>query len=287
MKITTAQRKKAKFRLSIQGPSGSGKTYSSLLIAKGLVNKWEDICVIDTENHSADLYSHLGSYNVLSLGKPFNPESYVQAIELCEKSGIKVIIIDSLSHEWEGEGGILDIHSGMVGNSFTNWSKVTPRHNAMVQRILQSSTHVIATFRTKQDYVLNEKNGKTVPEKVGLKSVTKDGMDYEFTTVFDLDINHNATCTKDRTGLFSNIPHKIDEQTGLRILKWCDALDLGESETMEQTYEPSISEMVAASKSIDELIVLWKKVERTPENLELFNLRKDEIQQEGRVNHGL
>jgi len=287
MKITTAQRKKAKFRLSIQGPSGSGKTYSSLLIAKGLVNKWEDICVIDTENHSADLYSHLGAYNVLSLGKPFNPESYVQAIELCEKSGIKVIIIDSLSHEWEGEGGILDIHSGMVGNSFTNWSKVTPRHNAMVQRILQSNGHVIATFRTKQDYVLNEKNGKTVPEKVGLKSVTKDGMDYEFTTVFDLDINHNATCTKDRTGLFSNIPHKIDEQTGLRILKWCDALDLGESETMEQTYEPSISEMVAASKSIDELIVLWKKVERTPENLELFNLRKDEIQKEGRVSHGL
>jgi hypothetical protein len=287
MKITTAQRKKAKFRLSIQGPSGSGKTYSSLLIAKGLVNKWEDICVIDTENHSADLYSHLGAYNVLSLGKPFTPEAYIQGIELCETSGMKAIIIDSLSHEWEGEGGILDIHSSMMGNSFTNWSKVTPRHNSLVQRMFQSDRHIIATLRTKQDYVLSEKNGKTVPEKVGLKSVTKDGMDYEFTTVFDLDINHNATCTKDRTGLFSNIPHKIDEQTGLRILKWCDALDLGESETMEQTYEPSISEMVAASKSIDELIVLWKKVERTPENLELFNLRKDEIQKEGRVSHGL
>ena len=247
MKITTAQRKRAKIRLSIQGPSASGKTFSSLLIAKGLVGDWSKICVIDTENHSADLYSHLGAYNLLSLGKPFTPEAYIQAIELCETSGMKAIIIDSLSHEWEGEGGILDIHSSMMGNSFTNWSKVTPRHNSLVQRMLQSDCHIIATLRTKQDYVLSEKNGKTVPEKVGLKSVTKDGMDYEFTTVFDLDINHNATCTKDRTGLFSNIPHKIDEQTGLRILKWCDALDLGESETMEQTYEPSIQEMVSAS----------------------------------------
>ena len=91
MKITTAQRKRAKIRLSIQGPSGSGKTFSSLLIAKGLVGTWENICVIDTENHSADLYSHLGPYNVLSLGKPFTPEAYIQAIELCEKSGIKAM----------------------------------------------------------------------------------------------------------------------------------------------------------------------------------------------------
>lgn len=283
MKITTAQRKRAKIRLSIQGPSGSGKTFSSLLIAKGLVGTWENICVIDTENHSADLYSNLGPYNVLSLGKPFTPEAYIQAIELCEKSGIKAIIIDSLSHEWEGEGGILDIHSSMVGNSFTNWSKVTPRHNSLVQRMLQSDCHIIATLRTKQDYVLSEKNGKTVPEKVGLKSVTKDGMDYEFTTVFDLDINHNAICSKDRTGLFTNIPQKLNEQTGMSIINWCETVQVS-SDTLEETYVPSISEMVTASKSVEELVGLWKKVERTPENLELFNRRKTEI--EGRVNHG-
>ncbi len=283
MKITTAQRKRAKIRLSIQGPSGSGKTFSSLLIAKGLVGEWSKICVIDTENHSADLYSHLGNYNVLTLGKPFTPEAYNQAIELCETSGMKAIIIDSLSHEWEGEGGILDIHSSMMGNSFTNWSKVTPRHNALVQRILQSNCHVIATFRTKQDYVLSDKNGKMVPEKVGLKSVTKDGMDYEFTTVFDLDINHNANCTKDRTGLFKNVPQKLTEDTGERILNWCE----GNSMTMEEAFEPSIEEMVAASKTIEELVVLWKKVEPSQENLQLFNRRKTEIDSEGRVSNGL
>jgi hypothetical protein len=283
MKITTAQRKRAKIRLSIQGPSGSGKTFSSLLIAKGLVGEWSKICVIDTENHSADLYSHLGNYNVLTLGKPFTPEAYNQAIDLCEKSGITAIIIDSLSHEWEGEGGILDIHSSMVGNSFTNWSKVTPRHNALVQRILQSDCHVIATFRTKQDYVLSDKNGKMVPEKVGLKSVTKDGMDYEFTTVFDLDINHNANCTKDRTGLFTNVPQKLTEDTGERILNWCE----GNSVTMEEAFEPSLEEMVSASKTIDELVVLWKKVEPSQQNLQLFNRRKTEIETEGRVSNGL
>jgi len=283
MKITTAQRKRAKIRLSIQGPSGSGKTFSSLLIAKGLVGDWSKICVIDTENHSADLYSHLGAYNVLTLGKPFTPEAYIQAIELCETSGMKAIIIDSLSHEWEGEGGILDIHSSMMGNSFTNWSKVTPRHNSLVQRILQSSCHVIATLRTKQDYVLSDKNGKMVPEKVGLKSVTKDGMDYEFTTVFDLDINHNANCTKDRTGLFTNVPQKLTEDTGERILNWCE----GKSVTMEEAFEPSLEEMVSASKTIDELVVLWKKVEPSQQNLQLFNRRKTEIETEGRVSNGL
>src|SRR5213075_24314 len=106
------------------------------------------------------------------------------------------------SHEWEGIGGILETHGNMMGNSYTNWSKLTPRHNSFVQHILQSPAHVIGTIRAKQDYVLSEKNGKQVPEKVGLKGVTRDGMDYEFTLVFDIDIKHNASASKDRTGLF-------------------------------------------------------------------------------------
>ena len=212
---------------------------------------------------------------------------------LCEQSGMKAIIIDSLSHEWEGEGGILDIHSSMVGNSFTNWSKVTPRHNALVQRILQSDCHVIATFRTKQDYVLSDKNGKMVPEKVGLKSVTKDGMDYEFTTVFDLDINHNATCTKDRTTMFGQSPMKLTEATGNAILNWCESTTESMVEhnsqvkSIDEAFEPSLEEMVNACKTVDELIALWKKVERNAENIALFNLRKSEIDKEGRVSNGL
>ncbi len=221
MILRKAHRNQAKIKLAIQGPSGSGKTYSSLLIASGMTT-WSKIAVIDTENHSADLYSHLGDYNVITLDRPFNPESYISAIDFCEKAGMDVIVIDSLSHEWDGDGGILDIHSSMMGNSFTNWSKVTPRHNSLVQRILQSQCHIIATFRTKQDYVLSDKNGKVVPEKVGLKSITRDGMDYEFTIVFDMDIKHHCIASKDRTEIFSKSPEFTPTiNTGKAISAWC------------------------------------------------------------------
>lgn len=222
MKLQQAERKQAKIKLGLQGPSGSGKTYSALLMAYGLINDWSKIAIIDTENHSADLYAHLGAYQVLDLEKPFTPERYMEAIDLCENAGMEAIIIDSISHEWEGVGGILDIHGAMIGNSFNNWAKVTPRHNAFLQRMLQSNCHIIATIRSKQDYVLSEKNGKMVPEKVGLKGVTREGVDYEFTIVFELDIKHQATSTKDRTGLFMDKPSfQISQATGQRILSWC------------------------------------------------------------------
>jgi hypothetical protein len=218
-----AKRSKAKIKVGLQGPSGGGKTYSALLLAKGLVGDWSKIAVIDTENHSADLYSHLGNYNVLHLEAPFTPERYISAIQSCEGAGMQAIIVDSISHEWEGTGGILSIHSNMVGNSFTNWSKLTPRHNEFIQKILQSPAHIIATIRTKQDYVLSEKNGKQVPEKIGLKGVTREGMDYELTIVFDININHQSRASKDRTGLFDKVPEfVISEKTGQRILQWCN-----------------------------------------------------------------
>ena len=223
MNLRKAERKQARMRMSLQGPSGSGKTYGALKIAFGLCGDWSKICVIDSESTSSDLYAHLGHFNVLGIGVPFSPEMYIEAIELAEKAGMEVIILDSISHEWEGEGGILQIHSNMPGNSFTNWNKVTPRHNAFVQKMLQSKAHIIATIRTKQDYVLNEKNGKQVPEKVGLKGVTRDGMDYEFTLVLDLDIKHNATASKDRTGVFMDKPaFVITEETGQTITSWCN-----------------------------------------------------------------
>lgn len=224
MKLQQAQRKQAKIKLGLQSPSGAGKTYSALLLAYGLINDWPKIAVIDTENHSADLYAHLGSYQVLALEQPFTPERYINAIEICEKAGMEAIIIDSISHEWEGNGGILDVHGAMMGNSFTNWAKLTPRHNAFIQKILQSPSHIIATIRSKQDYVLSEKNGKMVPEKIGLKGVTREGMDYEFTLVFELDLKHQATATKDRTGLFMDKPSfMISQATGQRILNWCNS----------------------------------------------------------------
>lgn len=224
MNLQQAERKQAKIKLGLQSPAGGGKTYSALLLAYGLINDWSKVAVIDTENHSADLYAHLGNYQVLALEQPFTPERYIEAIEICEMAGMATIIIDSISHEWEGVGGILDIHGAMMGNSFTNWSKVTPRHNAFIQKILQSNCHIIATMRSKQDYVLSEKNGKMVPEKVGLKGAVRENTDYELTIVLELDLKHQATATKDRTGLFMDKPSFIiTSETGMTIANWCKA----------------------------------------------------------------
>ncbi len=246
MQLRKSERKKAKIRLALQSPSGAGKTMSALLIAKGMTGgNWNKIAVIDTENNSSDLYAHLGEFNVLQLDAPFTPEKYMKAIEACENAEMEVIIVDSVSHEWES---ILSIHSNMTGNSFTNWGKVNPRHNAFVQRMLQSKCHIIGTIRSKQDYVLAEKNGKYVPEKHGLKGVTRDGMDYEFTVVLELDLSHNATSTKDRTGLFmGNPPFIPTEETGKIILDWCN----------EGTDLPTIKKKIKACKTLEELTAIY------------------------------
>jgi hypothetical protein len=249
MELQKSNRNLSRIRIALQGTSGSGKSYSSLQIAYGLCKDWKKIAVIDTEHQSAHLYSHLGEYNVLNLTAPYTPERYIEAITTCEKAGMDVIILDSISHEWEGDGGILDAHSQLAGNSFTNWSKLTPRHNALVQKILASGCHIITTVRSKQDYVIVEKNGKNVPEKVGMKGVQRDGLEYDFTIFMELDIYNNATCTKDRTQLFnSRIPFKIDVSTGTKILDWCNS-----SSNPTNAVEGDILSLINACKTFEEL----------------------------------
>ena len=220
MELRKSSKKQAKIKLALQGCAGSGKTYSALLLAYGLCNDWSKIAVIDSENGSADLYANLGQYNVLPLQDKFTPETYVEAIKVCEDAAMEVIIIDSISQCWDN---LLEYHANLPGNSFTNWQKITPRMNQFMQTILQSSSHIICTMRCKQDYVLNEKNGKMVPEKVGLKAVMRDGVDYEFTIVFDINMKHQALASKDRTSLFIGLPEfTITAETGKKILEWCN-----------------------------------------------------------------
>lgn len=225
MQLKQSQRQQVKLRLGLSGASGFGKTKSALLLAYGMTQDWSKIAVIDTENSSASLYSDLGNYNVLDLQAPYSPERYIQAIELCEKSGIEVIIIDSASHEWNGTGGCLEIHE-KLGGRFQDWSQVTPRHQAFINKILQSSCHVITTTRRKMDYSLDiGSNGKTKVVKHGTKEITRDGFEYELTINFELiNENHLAKASKDRTGLFMNKPEfLITAETGKMILKWSNS----------------------------------------------------------------
>lgn len=224
MKLTKAERHQVKLRLGLSAASGFGKTYSALLLAYGITNDWTKIAVIDTENGSASLYSHLGDYNTLTLDEPFNPERYIQAIETCEKSSIEVIIIDSISHEWSGKNGCLELHE-QLGGKFTDWAKISPRHQAFIDKILQSSCHIITTVRRKVDYSLDsDMNGKSKVVKHGTKEITREGFEYELTANFEI-INDKHLCkaSKDRTGLFMDKPEFIiNSAIGKKLIEWCN-----------------------------------------------------------------
>lgn len=224
LQLKKAERKKAKIRLGLSGPSGFGKTYSGLLIAKGLVGDWSKIALIDTENGSGELYSDLGDYNVVTLEAPYTPERYIQAIKICEQAGMECIIIDSITHEWDGEGGCLDIQT-QLGGRYQDWAKVTPRHNAFIQAILTSSSHIITTVRRKQDYEMTDVNGKKSVQKVGTKEVTREGFEYELTMNLEfVNDKHLVKASKDRTSLFMGQPEFIPtEETGKLIKNWCES----------------------------------------------------------------
>ncbi|MEJ8605592.1 AAA family ATPase [Riemerella anatipestifer] len=266
MQLRPSERKRAKIKIALQGSAGSGKTYSSLLLAQGLTNgDFSKVAIIDTENGSADLYAHLGNYNMLSMQPPFSPQKYVQAIEVCEKAGMEVIILDSISHCWDY---LLDYHSSLTGNSFTNWAKIKPLEKLFIDKILQSNAHVIATMRTKQDYVLNQKDGKFVPEKVGLKAVQRDGLDFEFTLVFDVDIKHFAVASKDRTEIFMDKPEFIiTSETGKIILDWCNSGKLEVPSSSKELSEQEVYQEIQMCNSLSELLALYQKYPHYQKNL--------------------
>ena len=229
MEIKKAQRMKAKLRLGIAAPSGAGKTYSALLMAFGLGGK---IGLIDTEHGSGHLYAHLGDYDVIGIEAPYTVAKYTEAIRTFEDAGYSTIIIDSLSHAWAGDGGLLDKQGKIAdrpgANGYAAWRTITPEHNALVDAMLRSPAHIIATMRSKQDYVLevNDK-GKQTPKKVGLAPVQREGMEYEFTVMLDVDMQHVASSSKDRTGLFDGRYFKINQATGQELLTWLETGEAG------------------------------------------------------------
>ena len=227
MKFAKAKRKKAKLRLALTGPSGAGKTYSALLLAKGLGGS---IACIDTERGSASLYDNVAEFDTLDLSPPYTPERYIQAIKAAEQAGYSVLIIDSITHEWSGVGGCLELVDEVAkarykGNSWSAWNDITPRHRSLLDTILQSPLHIIVTMRSKTETAQIEENGRKKVAKLGMKAEQRDGFEYEMTVVLDITHDgHYATASKDRTGLFTDKdPSPITEATGQTLLQWLDS----------------------------------------------------------------
>lgn len=243
--IKKANKLAKKLRIGFSAPSGGGKTMSALLCAYGLVGDWDKIVVIDTERESASLYADLGSFSILPLSKPYTPERYINAIRECENADFEVIIIDSTSHEWNSSGGILEIVADL-GGEYRHWKTVTPRHNAFIDAILTSKCHVFCTTRRKEGYTMTTgEGGKAKVVKLGLEEVQRNDFSYEMDLVFDIEQNHYASSSKDRTMLFpSNESILITEETGKTLRDWAakgrsmldDAMDLLRATTDRKSF---------------------------------------------------
>lgn len=228
-----AVRSKLNLKIALIGPSGAGKTYSALRLCKGIGGR---TVLCNTEADRGYIYANEFDYDIIDLDAPFTPEKYIEVIQYAVKEGYNNLIIDSASHEWTGKGGLVEIHDKMSGNSFTNWATLTPRHNAFLDAQLYAKTNIIACLRGKDEYVMEEKNGKQTPKKVGLGAQQRQGFEYECQVTLMIDQgNHVASAMKDNSHLFEGQYDVLTEEHGAALRKW--------AETGEDKPEPPVEKI--------------------------------------------
>lgn len=242
----TATRRQSKLRMTIDGPAGSGKSYTALRLAHELARALDcnPIGVIDTERGSASKYvgenpdGYPWTFDVAEMDN-FSPDRYTELINQASGSGYGILIIDSLSHAWEGVGGALEIKDKISGssrdNNYTAWRQVTPLHNRMVDTILQCPMHVITTMRSRMDYIQEVNDfGKVIGiRKVGMAPIQRPGMEYEFDIVGDIDWNHILTVSKSRCSKVADL--KVDHPGPGFVAPIVEWLSKGEA----VTYQPA------------------------------------------------
>lgn len=263
MAIVKAKRIKVFLKALLTGASGSGKSQSALELATGIFKKCggEGILYIGTEGDRDKLYAEQKSkhggytfeYDLIQLSEPYSTESFIAAIQEGLDAGYKVIIVDSISAEWKY---INDLHDKMPGNSFTNWSKLKPKHRMLIDKILNAQAHIITCARGKDEWVLEEKNGKQVPKKVGLGSQTDKDISYEMMLSLQLDQDtHIAHADKDNTGLWNEDRYSIiTAKDGEALYDWC------ENGIAEEKKAPSIQKSVDIEVPSDDLDNLKKQI---------------------------
>lgn len=211
----TATRYEAKARVAMIGPTGAGKTWTALQFARVLAGDTGTIGLIDTENASASLYADVHTFQTAPWYPPYDAAKLAASIHDAAKQ-FDVLVIDSLTHFWQGDGGVLDIveqeGARNRGNKFAGWAKGTPLWRSLLDALIFAPCHVIVTMRSKMDYVqTTDATGRAKVEKLGMAPVARNDVEYEFTIVAELDQSHRLTITKSRCSALADVvaaPHQ-------------------------------------------------------------------------------
>lgn len=267
-----------KARIALLGPAGSGKSYTAMRLAFALAGENGKVAAIDTERRSLSKYvgenpdGRPWDFDVLEL-ESFSPEMYIEGIKAAEAAGYDVLVIDSLSHAWAGKDGLLEFvdqttkkmaaRTGGRENSFAAWREATPKHNELVDTMLASKLHLIVTMRVKMEYVQekNERTGKTEIRKVGLQPIQRDGLEYEFDVIADLDIDHRMMISKTRcSALVDRLFDKPGPEVATILRQWLESgaeaperpATAEQSQAQKATFRWTKSEVWAFRKFLDE-----------------------------------
>jgi energy-coupling factor transporter ATP-binding protein EcfA2 len=220
-----------KLKLGIAGPSGSGKTTTSLMWATVFAGDSGRIAVLDTEHGSSKKCADRFSFEVHEMYAPYKPSKFIKRICDADRLGYDVLIIDSLSHAWAGQGGMLESVDKLAaakyrGNKWAAWNEGTPIQHELVETLLAADLHIIVTMRSKSEWVVHENgDGRTRPEKIGLAPVQRDGLDYEFDLMFMQDLSHGVSVDKTRCRFIDACLYfpEPDERLARLMLQWANA----------------------------------------------------------------
>lgn len=233
--VQKAVREKIYIKVALMAPSGGGKTYSALKLATGMKNELEKltgkpakILLANTEHARGRYYANEFEFDIIDLVAPFNPEQFIEAIDFAMANKYAILVMDSTSPEWEGKGGCLELQQ-KAGGTYQAWGKVTPRHDAFINKLSESQIHLIATMRGKDQYEMEkDNNGKTSVKKLGVGAKQRDGFEYEFTCTFTIDQKtHMSESQKDNTHIFENDNATLlSEAHGEKIIRWANTSDI-------------------------------------------------------------